>query len=187
MIWFTSDWHIGHDKDFLYTPRGFSSIQEHDKEVLKRCNELVQYDDILYILGDLALGLDAIEWNRIYKAINCREVHFIMGNHDTDAKIDKYIDEYGFELEGYATILPLSKTKRLYLSHYPTIVGNFDDNKKKHTINLYGHTHQKTNFFNDNPYMYHVGVDSHNCYPVSLEQILKDIERKVEELENKNS
>ena len=53
-------------------------------------------------------------------------------------------------------------------------------------INLYGHTHQKENFFNDNPYMYHVGLDAHNMYPVSIEQIIKDIEKKVREKENEN-
>ena len=45
-------------------------------------------------------------------------------------------------------------------------------------INLFGHTHQTTNFYNDNPYMYHVGVDSHDCYPVLLEDILESIKIK---------
>ena len=69
MIWFSSDWHIGHDKDFLYIPRGFSSIEEHDKEVLKRCNEVVTEDDELWILGDLAMGGNEKEWNRIGKEL----------------------------------------------------------------------------------------------------------------------
>ena len=30
-----------------------------------------------------------------------------------------------------------------------------------------------------NPFMYHVGVDSHNCYPVSAEEISKDIHDEV--------
>lgn len=49
-------------------------------------------------------------------------------------------------------------------------------------INLYGHTHQQTNFYNNNPFMYHVGVDSHNCYPISIEQISEDIHNKINEL-----
>ena len=83
-------------------------------------------------------------------------------------------------------MIKYSKTKKFYLSHYPTITDNFDDTVRSHIINLFGHTHQLTNFFNDNPYMYHVGLDSHNMYPVSIEQIIKDIEKKVREKENEN-
>jgi hypothetical protein len=29
--------------------------------------------------------------------------------------------------------------------------------------------------------MYHVGVDSHNCTPISIDDILKEMEEKVKE------
>ena len=57
----------------------------------------------------------------------------------------------------------------------------------KNIINLYGHTHQQTNFFNDNPFMYHVGVDSHDCYPVSIDEIIYDIKEKKELTNIKNN
>ena len=184
MMYFTSDWHVGHNKEFLYSKRGFSNIYDHDTALVKNCNELVSWDDELWILGDLDMGTNEMEWNRIFKSLNCQNVHFITGNHDSDNRVDKYIDEYNFEFHGYADVIQFTKTKRLYLSHYPSITGNFDDNKKKRTICLFGHTHQLDNFYNNNPYVYHVGVDSHNMYPVSIEQIMKDIERKEKELEN---
>ena len=56
MIYVTSDLHIGHDKDFMYTPRGFSSITEHDNAILENWNKIVKDDDIVYILGDIMLG-----------------------------------------------------------------------------------------------------------------------------------
>lgn len=185
MIWFTSDWHVGHNKDFLYGKRGYCSIEEHDSAIIKNCNELVEPEDELWILGDLALGADESEWYRVYNSINCKNIHFIIGNHDTNKRIEKYVREYYFILEGYSTMMKYSKTKRFYISHYPSFTDNFDDSMRNtHTINLYGHTHQVTNFFNDNPYMYHVGLDSHKMYPVSIEQIIKDIEKKVREREN---
>ena len=88
-------------------------------------------------------------------------------------------NEYWFEYHGYVDVLHYSKHKTFYLSHYPTITDNFDDNKRNHVINLYGHTHQSTNFYQNNPYMYHVGLDSHNLYPVSIEQIIEDINKQV--------
>ena len=178
MIWFTSDWHVGHDTDFLYVPRGCSNIYEHDTLIIKNCNQLVKPDDELWILGDLALGMNEQEWNRVYYSINCQNIHFVIGNHDSDRRIDKYINEYRMELHGYADVIKYSKRKRFYVSHYPTVTDNFDRDKEMRTINLFGHTHQHGNFFNDNPYMYHVGLDSHNMYPVSLEHIIKEIDNK---------
>lgn len=55
MIYVTSDLHFGHAKQFIYEPRGFPNIVDHDEEIIKRWNELVQPEDEVYILGDLML------------------------------------------------------------------------------------------------------------------------------------
>ena len=47
------------------------------------------------------------------------------------------------------------------------------------TLNLYGHTHQVNNFYQGMPYMYHVGVDSHNCYPVLLDDIIEEMKAQM--------
>ena len=39
MIWFTSDPHLGHDKDFVWQARGFESIDEMNAEIIRRWNE----------------------------------------------------------------------------------------------------------------------------------------------------
>lgn len=51
-----SDWHFGHNKPFVYEPRNFSSIQEMNKEIIKRHNEVVNPEDIVYCLGDCMLN-----------------------------------------------------------------------------------------------------------------------------------
>ena len=40
-VWFSSDLHLGHQKEFLYVPRGFSSIEEHDEAIIDNINEVV--------------------------------------------------------------------------------------------------------------------------------------------------
>lgn len=177
MDWFTSDLHIGHDKDFIWGSRGFGSIEEHDTQILLRWNAVVAPEDTVYILGDLCMGGNEYEWNRIYKALN-GEKKFIIGNHDTTNKIDKYIFDYDMVCISHAAPYRYSKKYRFYLSHYPTYTANYED-KKMPLINLHGHTHQKNKFFNNNPYMYNVAVDAHNCTPVSIEQIIKDIKKEV--------
>lgn len=174
MDYFTSDLHIGHDKEFLWGNRGFSSIEEHDTEIIKRWNSIVKPEDNVYILGDLCMGGNEYEWNRVYKVLNGTKF-FINGNHDTINKINKYTNDYGMYDLGMACIYRYNKRKVFYLSHYPTLVANHEDTK--FFWNLSGHTHSKDPFEHKEGCVYNVALDAHNCYPVSIEQIIKEIDK----------
>lgn len=180
--WFTSDWHFFHNKDFVYKPRGFENISDMNDAIIERHNQNVSSDDIVYVLGDLCLGgkdEEILQTNK--KIIQSLKGHLriIVGNHDTDRRIEMYEECSNTEILGYADRVRLNGY-HFYLSHYPTITSNLDYDKplKSRTINLFGHTHQKEKFYLDNPMMYNVGVDAHNCYPVSLEQVKEDIQEK---------
>lgn len=176
-IFVTSDLHFGHDREFVWGARGFKSIEEHDAEIIKRWNEVVTAEDDVYILGDLMLGDNA-------HGIHCLsqlngKLHILTGNHCTSARQKLYHTlESMVEFCGCATTIKYQK-KQLYLSHYPTITSNMEANPHQAVFNLYGHTHQTTNFYNGQPFMYHVGVDSHNCYPVLLDDIITEIKNEI--------
>lgn len=172
-IWFTSDLHFNHDKDFIVQARGFKSVEEMNKTIIERFNSKVAPEDIVYILGDTIMG-DSAAGEELVKQLNGHKV-FLLGNHDSRPREEIY-NKYGIEV-CHAKVIKLKK-KSFYLSHYPTITANYDEPHP--VINLFGHTHQTTNFYNDNPHMYHVGVDSHDCYPVLLEDILESIKIKKE-------
>ena len=55
-IWCSSDLHFGHDRQFMYGPRGFSSIEEHDATIIENWNKIVKPNDTVYLLGDLMLN-----------------------------------------------------------------------------------------------------------------------------------
>ena len=179
-VYFTSDLHIGHDKDFIWRPRGFSSIEEHDTEILKRWNSIVTPEDTVYILGDLCMSGNEKEWNRVYKVLNGEKI-VIWGNHDTNNKLNKYQIEYGMTYLGFASIYRYNKKKMFYLSHYPTLVGNFEE--ERFFWNLSGHTHSSNKFEFGQYSIYNVAMDAHNCCPVSIEQIVKDIDKYKEKKE----
>lgn len=167
-IWLSSDLHFNHDKEFIYGVRGFENIIDMNDTIITNFQSLVQPDDDLYLLGDIMLGINDISIE-YFKQLPGR-IHLIWGNHDTDVRKQLLAQcSNVVEVCGYATIIKSGKW-HFYLSHYPAIVANYDD-KKRHLplMNLYGHIHQKTNFYNNNPYMYHVGVDSHNCFPVTID------------------
>ena len=58
-IYITSDWHFNHNKNFIYEKRGFSSIQEMNEAIITYHNQCVNYNDIVYCLGDCLLGDDS--------------------------------------------------------------------------------------------------------------------------------
>ena len=181
MIWFTSDLHLNHNKDFIYEARGFNSVKVMNWTILLNLKKRVNPEDDLYILGDITLG--ELDEAKLYLSRIPGRVHFIIGNHDSNMRI-KYYEELGWINEGYATIVRKGKW-RFYLSHYPTITANFDDNNRHlPLINLFGHTHQTNTFWNDNEYMVNVGVDAHSCAPLELEEVKNIIRDKREEKED---
>lgn len=192
-IWFTSDTHFGHIKDFLWNPRGFNSIEEHDEVVIKNWNELVNPEDEVYHLGDVMLN-DNEHGLKCINRLNGK-IHLIIGNHDTNTKIELYKQCPNIVSIDYAKEIKIGKNY-FWLCHYPTITANYDDNKPwaKHLINIYGHTHQTEKFYKVkeaseiNPYMYCVCLDAHNNKPVELNEIIEDIKNQkmlLDRLQNK--
>lgn len=183
MIWFTSDLHLGHDKDFIVQARGFKTVEEMNAEIIRRWNERVSPDDDIYVLGDIILG-DIEEGMRLITKLN-GYLHILRGNHDTDKKVERYLELPNVVSVQYADVLKYGKAV-FWMGHYPTITANYDDDKPwaQHLVCLFGHTHQEQPFYNDNPYMYNVGMDAHNCTPISIEEIMSDIRNKKQQLNN---
>lgn len=176
-VFLTSDLHFGHDREFVWGARGFSSVEEMNEAIILNWNSIVEDDDYIYILGDVMLGKS--------KNIECLKrlkgkIHIVLGNHDTSNKEKMYrglpnvveIAEIGIKLK--------YKKYTFVLTHYPMMTPNIDkESLTQTTLNLYGHTHQVNNFYQGMPYMYHVGVDSHSCYPVLLDDIIEEMKAQM--------
>lgn len=181
MIWFTSDTHFGHDKEFIWKVRGFNSCEEMNETLVEQWNEKVKENDDVWHLGDIMLGSES---NLRYLEKLKGRIHIIYGNHDTNNRCALY-NTVPSVMRGSWAEQQKWNGYHFYLSHFPTITSNLEkESLKQCTINLYGHTHQTTNFYLEYPFMYHVGVDSHNCAPVSLEQVIYDMEMKVKDCKN---
>ena len=179
-IFLTSDTHFGHDRQFIWGPRGFESVWKMNGAIVENWNETVNAEDDVYLLGDVMLG------NNEY-GLTCLKqlkgnIHIIRGNHDTNTRMELYNKCWNVVEITEGQFLKY-KDYHFYLSHFPTITSNLEKspNPKEHILNLYGHTHSKDKFYNDIPFMYNVAVDAHNCYPVEIEQIIMDIKEKVKE------
>lgn len=168
MLWFSSDFHFQHNKNFVYEKRGFKTIEEMNYKIIDNLWRFVGQDDDLYLLGDNILG-DAGTAESLLQQVP-GHVHYIIGNHDSNTRLNMY-DGCMWDCEGYATIIKSGKW-RFYLSHYPTNTSNYDDVKKGMTrmlLSLCGHTHSQDMWESNGSF--NVGVDAHNCMPVSIENI----------------
>lgn len=179
MIYLTSDTHFNHDRGFIFEPRGFKTVQEMNEAIVARWNAVVNSDDEVYHLGDVMLGGSDYESGLNYlKQLNGK-IHIVVGNHDTDKRIELY-KTLPNVVEINQAIKLNYKGYHFFLSHYPSFTGSLQqEDLKKTTCNLFGHTHQFTNFYQNIPFMYHVGVDSHNCTPITVDEIISDMIKEV--------
>lgn len=180
-IFLTSDTHFGHSKPFIYEPRGFKNIYEHDKTIIKNWNNVVNYDDEVFHLGDVMLndnnyGLSCL------KQLN-GQIHIIRGNHCSDTRKELYKSCHNVVEVCDGKFFRYGKY-HFMLSHYPSLTANHDEDKplKTKMVNLCGHTHTKNPFYDwDKGVIYHVELDAHNCQVVNIEHIISDIKNKLKE------
>ena len=180
-IYLTSDLHLGHDREFIWKVRGFNSVQEMNEAIVERWNSVIDNEDDVYVLGDLMLGNNDIGMNCL-KRLKGR-IHIAFGNHDTAKRQELYRTLPNVVETEWAIMLTYKKY-HFFMTHFPCMTGNLEkESLKQMTLNLYGHTHQRSNFYEDRPYMYlyHVGVDSHDGYPVLLDDIIQEMKDKVKE------
>ena len=185
-IFVTSDTHFGHDREFLWGPRGFMSHVDHDRAIIERWNAVVQPDDIVYHLGDVMLGDNAYGMGCLSQLNG--NIYIVPGNHDTKSRIELYktlpnVTVIETEIENItlgAVYLKYNKYN-FYLSHHPTLTSNLEKAPylRMHLINLFGHTHQQNSFFMNMPYMFHVGMDSNNCTPVLLDDAIEMMKQET--------
>ena len=187
-IFVTSDLHFNHSPEFIWKARGFNSIEEMNEEIIHRFNNAVSADDNVYILGDVCLGGGDEEILAKNKELIERlhgKLHIIRGNHDTDRRVEMYESCSNVVSKVLYADMIKYKGYHFYISHFPTITSNLEkESLKQCTCCLYGHTHQEDNFFYGMPMIYHVGVDSHDCYPCNLDDIIQDMKDKATECLN---
>lgn len=176
-IFATSDMHFGHDREFVWKVRGFNSIQEMNDEYVNRWNSVVSAEDDVYCLGDLMLG-DPSNIEYIKKLNGKSILYMVIMTLITGARCMPNFLMQQKLLGQLCWIIKIS----FFMTHFPCLTGNLEkESLKQCTCNLFGHTHQTTNFYNDLPFMYHVGVDSHDGYPVNLDIIIEQMNAKVRE------
>lgn len=172
MIFYSSDFHLFHKNIIKYSNRPFSDVEEMNRAIIDRVNEIVGEDDDFYLLGDVAFA-SVEKFRHLMLEIKCRNIHLVPGNHDPDAVI-KMVGADG-ETCFWKSVSPLleitDQGRRVVLCHYKMAVFNkahYDETRGR-SYQLFGHSHGS---MPGNTQQIDVGVDCWDFRPVTLDQCI---------------
>lgn len=181
-IFFTSDHHFSHTNIIRFTGRPFATVTEMDQVLIDRWNERVGPDDVVYHLGDLTLGPAA---GPFIRQLNGRlRILANTWHHDRRWLEKEWFNEplskswHVIELLMPLVVLSFPELGndgfplKITLCHYPLAEWEAAHYGAWH---LHGHSHGK---HQASGRILDVGVDSHNFYPVSLEEVIQLMQSK---------
>jgi calcineurin-like phosphoesterase family protein len=120
-VFFTSDTHFNHDKEFIYGSRGYSNRYEHNDALITKINEVVRPQDTLFHLGDFCLNITPPE---ILRRINCNNIAYIWGNHNSCIR-RIYEETLAGEFQrNDIEVYPYAVGKITYLGYYKELIVN---------------------------------------------------------------
>lgn len=173
--WVAADHHFGHANILTFkrddgSPlRPFASIEEHDETIIANHNVVVDPEDRVYLLGDLAMHRRNVH---LVSRLNGRLV-LVKGNHDI-FKIKDYL-KYFDDIRAYVVQKDQDGNK-VILSHipiHPESLGRFG-------TNIHGHLHYQRVLSEHNlhgprpdPRYICVSLEHTNYSPIEIHQALK--------------
>ena len=179
-VWFTSDTHFWHENIIRFCKRPFGSISEMNDELVRRWNETVPPDGIVFHLGDFAFG-GPKQWNDVLSRLN-GHIYLILGNHDMKQVRQGFMGRF-VHVTQQMTIRVGGQP--IVLNHNPFLCygGSY-----RNVWQLFGHVHSGP--LSDQgkdigslsvlvPRQYDVGVDNNDFRPVSFNEIKAIIEGQV--------
>jgi len=176
VIFFSADCHFNHGNSIDYCRRPFGNVDEMNSEIIKRWNNKVSKDDIVYHVGDFVFKYKGTD-NNFEKKLNGKIIH-IRGNHDSNNGTKTNILNCVLEIYGL----------RVYVVHTPPSEGRSTDIEKE-IVNscdlvLCGHVHNNWKYKEvfDTPVI-NVGTDVWNFEPITLNSVLKLLRRRYDIIE----
>lgn len=179
-VWFTSDTHFGHENILRFCNRPFETIEKMNEELIRRWNETVPADGVVFHLGDFAFG-GAKEWNEIMSRLNGK-IYLILGNHDMKQIRQGFMTRFEHVTQQMTVRIG---GQPIILNHNPflTYGGCY-----RNTWQLFGHIHSGplsdqgkdlTRLQNLFPRQYDVGVDNNDFRPISFTEVKRIIEAQI--------
>ena len=157
---FIADTHFNHNKIIDYCNRPFSNTEEMDKQLIDNWNNTVSKNDIVYHLGDFALG--NVEVIKKYREQLNGKIFLVQGNHD-GYSMRKYY-EAGFD-KVYDK--PIIYQDFFILSHQPLFI-----TENMPYANIFGHIHNNPEYTDYTSNTFCVSCERINYKPILIDDIV---------------
>lgn len=174
-LFFTADPHFFHTNIIKYTNRPFNNSREMNYEIVKRWNEKVPKDGIVFLLGDVSLTAKPKELDTLLHSLN-GTIYLIIGNHEKDALRKEYVRSRFAGIYDIAEIYIKDKEitygeQHLVMCHYPMLTWN---GSHRGSWQLFGHVHgglSNKGKLKHAVTQLDVGVDCHDFTPLSYQEV----------------
>ena len=202
-VYFTGDWHIGHQNVMKFDERPFGTLDEMHDTLIKNFNHNVPKHGITYFLGDMGLCSHGL-LREVITQLNGTKI-IVMGNHD---KGMNSLYEAGFDVVMYKAQIMVGK-QIVTMSHCP-LFGVFREDtsgmrgsdgtenwhgENKHEnkfsfpdfgqFHLHGHIHSRGEKENGKKVIsdrqWDISVPGNNYKPVTISQVESWIAKYKEE------
>ena len=151
--WFTADDHFFHKNILKYCNRPFKSLEHMHMELIRRWNERVKDGDVVYVLGDFGFLNTCAQYREIADQLH-GNIILIRGNHDDRESTGSIMTSCTINIGGVDW----------NMSHIPDF---------RFKYNLCGHVHNNWDYLTQgDKIVINVGVDIHNFYPISINEII---------------
>lgn len=157
MDYFIADTHFGHRNIINFEPehRAFSSIEEHDEQLVNNWNSVVGKKDNVYLLGDVAFNSKHSIIHRLMGNIT-----IVLGNHDYSKKIHDLLECDRVKVCG------IKEYANGLLTHMPVHESQL---VSRYKFNIHGHLHSKS--LNDPRYI-SVSCEHVELTPISWKELV---------------
>lgn len=175
-LFFTSDEHYGHRNIIEFCKRPFADIADMREKLIENHNAKVGKGDITYHIGDMFWRtVPVMEAHEILNRLNGQHA-LVWGNHDELIERNDDLASRFIWIKDIARLRPCKELPSLVLCHYPFRSWR---GSNKGSWHLYGHVHGEMPGIG---LSMDVGVDAHNQYPVSFEEVMVAMFKKKGEL-----
>jgi calcineurin-like phosphoesterase family protein len=181
--WFVSDTHFGHANIIKYCNRPFHSVHEMENALIQNWNQYVGKDDVVYHLGDFAMGEKSkmqSQIERILSQVNGNLI-VIRGNHDHSKNLvffPSVVNSEVIKIGTYDVELVHNPSHAKWDKDF-TLCGHVHNSwRMKHKDEIIpGDIRHNPNYSYDNivakTFVLNVGVDVHGFRPISEDEVLE--------------
>lgn len=165
MIYFGSDWHIGHGAILSFCNRPFQSLKDMEDYLFIELDTKVIKGDDIYLLGDIVFSEPKHLLDRLLDRPG--NYHLIKGNHDHKKTINHPVWK---SVRDYYELKHPEADHKIVLSHFPIESWN---KRRYGALHFHGHTHNNSsNEVREIENRWDVGYDSTGRFINTIDEVV---------------